>query len=62
MEIYHLFNPHTVLDPTMGWGGRLVGACVLDVPKYIGIDLISKQVKRYQYSILLLIQSSLQKI
>jgi hypothetical protein len=22
----------------MGWGGRLVGACALDVPKYIGID------------------------
>ena len=22
----------------MGWGGRLVGACVLNVPKYIGID------------------------
>ena len=26
-------------DPCMGWGGRLVGACALDIPKYIGIDL-----------------------
>jgi len=27
-----------VLDPTMGWGGRLVGAAVRNVPRYIGID------------------------
>lgn len=39
MEIYHKFKPHTVLDMTMGWGGRLVGACALDIPEYIGIDM-----------------------
>jgi site-specific DNA-adenine methylase len=22
----------------MGWGGRLVGACALNIPKYVGID------------------------
>ena len=22
----------------MGWGGRMVGACALDLPKYIGVD------------------------
>jgi 16S rRNA G966 N2-methylase RsmD len=38
MEIYTRFQPKSVLDPTMGWGGRLVGACALDVPNYIGID------------------------
>ena len=38
MEIYNRFKPTTVLDFTMGWGGRLVGACALDVPNYIGID------------------------
>jgi tRNA1(Val) A37 N6-methylase TrmN6 len=38
MEIYTRFKPKTVLDFTCGWGGRLLGACVLDVPKYIGID------------------------
>ena len=37
-KLYELFRPTCVLDPTMGWGGRLVGAMVLDVPKYIGID------------------------
>jgi hypothetical protein len=39
MEIYCRFLPRiAILDPTMGWGGRLVGACALDIPKYIGID------------------------
>jgi hypothetical protein len=39
MEVYCKFVPKVaVLDPTMGWGGRLVGACALDLPKYIGID------------------------
>jgi len=39
MEVYCKFMPKiAVLDPTMGWGGRLVGACALDLPKYIGID------------------------
>jgi hypothetical protein len=39
MDIYCLYNPTTILDFTMGWGGRLVGACALNVPKYIGIDM-----------------------
>ena len=39
MEIYSKFQPHSVLDFCMGWGGRLVGACALDVPNYIGIDM-----------------------
>ena len=38
MSIYCKFKPTCVLDFTMGWGGRLVGACALDVPKYIGVD------------------------
>jgi hypothetical protein len=38
MEYYVKYKPQCVLDFTMGWGGRLVGACALDVPKYIGID------------------------
>lgn len=38
MEIYNRFQPNSVLDFTMGWGGRLVGACALNVPNYIGID------------------------
>jgi len=38
MSIYSKFSPTCILDPTMGWGGRLVGACALDIPHYIGID------------------------
>lgn len=38
MGIYCKYNPTSILDFTMGWGGRMVGACALDIPKYIGID------------------------
>jgi hypothetical protein len=38
MDIYCQFKPTSVLDFTMGWGGRLVGACALNIPSYIGID------------------------
>lgn len=47
MEIYNRYKPKTVLDPTMGWGGRLVGACALDIPNYIGIDLNKQLEKPY---------------
>jgi hypothetical protein len=39
MDIYCLYNATSILDFTMGWGGRLIGACALNVPKYIGIDM-----------------------
>jgi len=38
MDIYCQFQPRAILDFTMGWGGRLVGACALQIPHYIGID------------------------
>jgi hypothetical protein len=37
--IYSLYKPKSILDFCMGWGGRMVGACSLDIPNYIGIDL-----------------------
>lgn len=39
VDVYKQFKPKSILDFTMGWGGRLVGACVLDIPNYTGIDL-----------------------
>jgi hypothetical protein len=48
MDIYCRFNPHTVLDMTMGWGGRLVGACAINVPHYIGIDYNNELKKPYE--------------
>jgi len=37
-KLYDYLKPKCILDFTMGWGGRLVGAAILNVPKYIGID------------------------
>jgi hypothetical protein len=48
MEYYCLYQPKTVLDFTMGWGGRLVGACALNIPKYIGIDANTRLEQHYE--------------
>ncbi len=39
MEIYCRLKPKRVLDFTMGWGGRLVGACAIGLEAYYGVDL-----------------------
>jgi len=36
--IYQIYNPTCILDPTMGWGGRMLGAVVIPDIKYIGFD------------------------
>lgn len=36
--IYKLFGCKSVLDPTAGWGGRMLGAAALGI-KYYGMDL-----------------------
>jgi hypothetical protein len=38
MEIYCRVKPRRVLDFTMGWGGRLVGACAIGLEAYYGVD------------------------
>jgi 16S rRNA G966 N2-methylase RsmD len=48
MDIYNRFKPTSILDFTMGWGGRLVGACAMDIPSYIGIDLNKNLIKPYE--------------
>jgi len=47
MEIYVKYNPKSVLDFTCGWGGRLVGACALNIPNYIGIDINTNLTNSY---------------
>lgn len=37
MYIYKKYNATAVLDPTAGWGGRMLGAWALDI-SYTGID------------------------
>ena len=39
MYIYNKYKPTNILDPTCGWGGRLVGATILNIKSYIGIDM-----------------------
>ena len=48
MDVYCRFNPTSILDMTMGWGGRLLGACALNIPKYTGIDLNVSLKKPYE--------------
>ena len=47
MEIYTKYKPTCVLDFTCGWGGRLVGACALNIPNYIGIDINTNLLNPY---------------
>jgi hypothetical protein len=47
-QIYEQFKPTAVLDPCMGWGGRLLGAVSQKVPHYIGIDLNVNLKEAYQ--------------
>lgn len=37
-RLYARYSPRCVLDFTMGWGGRMVGAFCSNVPRYIGVD------------------------
>jgi hypothetical protein len=39
MEVYDKYKSERVLDFCAGWGGRLVGACALNLKKYIGIEI-----------------------
>ena len=39
MEVYSLYKPTSILDFCAGWGGRLVGACALNIDRYTGIDI-----------------------
>jgi DNA modification methylase len=43
LQIYYDFNPKVVLDPFAGFGGRMIGAMLLNID-YIGID-VNKELK-----------------
>lgn len=47
MEIYEKYKSERVLDFCAGWGGRLVGACALNLKKYIGVDINSSLKEPY---------------
>ena len=48
MEIYTKYNATSILDFCAGWGGALIAACVLDIPKYTGIELNNSLIEPYK--------------
>jgi len=48
MDIYRRYAPRRVLDPTAGWGGRMVAACACNLEAYIGIDLNISLIQPYK--------------
>jgi 16S rRNA G966 N2-methylase RsmD len=47
MEIYAKYNPKCVLDFCAGWGGAVVGACALNIPHYIGVEINHSLIEPY---------------
>jgi 16S rRNA G966 N2-methylase RsmD len=47
MEIYTQYKATSVLDFCAGWGGALIAAAVLNIPKYTGIELNSDLIEPY---------------
>ena len=45
--IYQKFGATSVLDPTAGWGGRMLGAWGLGIP-YVGFDTNTKMIPAYE--------------
>ena len=47
-HLYEMYKPKTVLDISMGWGGRLIGAMSIPEIKYIGFDTNIELIDSYQ--------------
>jgi hypothetical protein len=58
--IYKKFNPKSILDFSAGWGGRFLGAYILDIP-YIGFDT-NKELKEPYENMTKILNSKKQKI
>jgi len=61
MNIYNKFKPSCILDFTMGWGGRMLGACKMDID-YIGIDRNINLIKPYEEMVKIIHNYSSSKI
>ena len=48
LAVLELFKPKKRLDPTSGWGDRLRGALLANVPMYVGVDSNPGMVKPYE--------------
>lgn len=61
MNIYYKFKPSCILDFTMGWGGRMLAACKMNID-YIGIDQNTNLIKPYEEMIKIINNYSSTKI
>lgn len=57
--LYEMYKPHTILDISMGWAGRLIGAMTIPDVHYIGFDTNIDLKEPYQKMIQDLDNSSL---
>jgi predicted RNA methylase len=48
LAVLELFKPKKWLDPTSGWGDRLRGALLANIPMYVGVDSNPGMVKPYE--------------
>ena len=48
LAVLELFKPKKWFDPTSGWGDRLRGALLANVPLYVGVDSNPGMVKPYE--------------
>ena len=49
MEIYSKYKPSCVLDFCCGWGGAVVAVAVMNVPRFIGIEINTSLVEPYSH-------------
>ena len=49
MEIYLKYRPSCVLDFCCGWGGAVVAAALMNVPRFVGIEINSSLVEPYSH-------------
>lgn len=62
VSLFDRFKPKCVLSPCAGWGGILVGACAIGVPRWIGCDSNPELVSPYSTMIEVLNKHSLTNI
>ena len=48
LAVLELFKPKKWLDPTSGWGDRLRGALLANIPVYVGVDSNPGMIKPYE--------------
>jgi len=48
LAVLEFFKPKKWLDPTSGWGDRLRGALLANIPMYVGVDSNPDMVKPYE--------------